>query len=129
MFSIEWNESLTVGVKKFDDHHKHLFDILNKIHKSIKDNNQQDDSVAIIDELFAYSTYHFAAEESLLSERNYFDLSSQEREHEYFILKVLEFKSYLRSGKKINSIDLLWFLGNWLLQHIMVVDKRYSTHL
>lgn len=129
MFSIEWNESLTVGVKQFDEHHKHLFGLLNKIHVSFMDNSQQDDSEAIIDELIAYSTYHFAAEEGLLGERNYFDLSSQEKEHEYFTLKVLEFKHDLISGKKIYPIELLWFLGNWLLQHIMVVDKRYSAHL
>jgi hemerythrin len=129
MFYIDWNEGLTVGVKQFDEHHKYLFELLNKIHISFDDNGQQDDSEAIIDELIAYSTYHFAAEEGLLSEHNYFDLLSQEKEHKYFTLKVLEFKRDIISGKNIYSTELLWFLGNWLLHHIMETDKKYSAQL
>jgi len=129
MFSIKWNECLTVGVKQFDEHHKHLFELLNKIHTSFINNNRQDDAEDIVDELIAYSNYHFTAEEELLGERRYFDLSSQEREHQYFTQKVHEFKPDINSGKKIYPIELLWFLGNWLLHHIMEEDKQYSAHL
>ena len=129
MYSIDWNESLTVGVKQFDEHHKYLFDLLNRIHASFWDENRQDDSEAIIDELIAYSAYHFEAEESLLSKLNYDGLSLQEREHRYFTQKVHEFKQDAISGRKVYPIELLWFLGNWLLQHIMEADKRYSAHV
>jgi len=129
MFSIDWDNSLTVGVKQFDEHHKHLFDLLNKIHVSFTGDNRQDELEAVINELIAYTSYHFTAEEHLLGARKHADFSLQKKEHEYFTLKVLEFKRDSINGKMINSTELLWFLGNWLLHHIMDVDKRYSTQL
>jgi len=91
--------------------------------------SRQDELEAVINELIAYTSYHFTAEEHLLGARNHADLSLQEKEHEYFTLKVLEFKRDTLNGKMTNSTELLWFLGNWLLHHVMDVDKRYSTHL
>jgi hemerythrin len=129
MNSIKWNKSLSVGVKQFDKDHAHLFDLLDKIYTASADNNYAAKLGPIIDDLIDYANYHFTSEEFLLKESDYPELASQEIEHEHFIFRALEFKRDLINGNKPPATTLIWFLGNWLLHHIMDVDKKYCQHL
>jgi hemerythrin len=129
MTGINWDKSLTVGVKQFDNDHAHLFELLNKIYTASTDDNRSVNLETIVDELLRYANYHFRAEELLLKNSGYPDLPVQEKEHEHFVFRVLEFKRDLVSGNSPPTTSLVWFLGNWLLHHIMEVDKKYSAHL
>ncbi len=129
MTSIQWDNSLTVGIKQFDKDHARLFELLDKIYTVTTDDNYAAKLEPIVNELIDYANYHFTSEELLLKLSDYPDLSSQEIEHEHFILRVLEFKRDLINGSNPPATTLIWFLGNWLLHHIMDVDKKYSQHL
>ena len=129
MDSFEWNDDCSVGVQQIDEHHKHLFNLLQNIYLSCTNKNQADGSEAVISELVDYATYHFATEERLMKESNYVDLPAHEMEHQRFIERVSEFQHDLITGKKVYSIELIGFLGNWLIHHIMEIDKKLGFHL
>lgn len=126
---IEWNDNCSVGVKQFDEHHKHLFDLLKKVYLTCDHKDQTADSEAIINELVDYAAYHFAAEERLMDATGYYDTTEHKLEHQRFVERVAGFQRNLDENKQIYLIDLIGFLGNWLIHHIMEVDKKMGLSL
>jgi hypothetical protein len=39
---ISWGQSLSVGVSQFDDQHKKLIDLINRLHEAMKTGNSKD---------------------------------------------------------------------------------------
>jgi len=129
MDGIGWNDNCSVGVQQIDEHHKHLFKLLQNVYESCTNKDQADGSETVVAELVDYATYHFATEERLMKAMDYFDLAEHEMEHQRFIERVSEFQQDLIKGKKVYSIELIGFLGNWLIHHIMEVDKKLGFYL
>jgi hemerythrin len=79
--------------------------------------------------LVDYVQVHFTTEEKLLNENDYPYLLSHKQEHDKFIEKVKELYSRALSGSSRVSIEMLIFLRDWLLNHIIKTDKKYSKFL
>ncbi|HEY4743491.1 MAG TPA: bacteriohemerythrin [Desulfuromonadaceae bacterium] len=129
MDCIEWTDDCSVGVQQFDEHHKHLFELLRNIYLTCDHTDQVDNAEAIVDELVDYATYHFSAEERLMDATGYFDAAAHQLEHQRFIQRVAEFQQDILKHQKVYLIELIGFLGNWLIHHIRVVDKKLGLHL
>jgi hemerythrin len=129
MDCIEWNDNCSVRVQQIDEHHKHLFVLLKNAYLSCTNKDQLDGSERVIDELVDYATYHFATEERLMKQTGYYDEAAHVMEHQRFIQRVHEFQHDLVNDKKVYSIELIGFLGNWLLHHIMEIDKKLGLYL
>ena len=76
-----------------------------------------------------YTKFHFGAEEKLMIEKNYTGLAFQKSEHSAFVKKALEFQKDINSGKLAVSLDVLNFLKDWLTNHILISDMKYSGKL
>ena len=129
MDCIEWTDDCSVGVQQLDEHHKHLFGLLRNIYLTCDHTDQVDNAEAIVDELVDYATYHFSAEERLMDATGYFDAAAHQLEHQRFIQRVAEFQQDILKHQKVYLIELIGFLGNWLIHHIRVVDKKLGLHL
>ena len=129
MDCIEWADDCSVGVQQLDEHHKHLFGLLRNIYLTCDHKDQVDNAEAIVDELVDYATYHFSAEERLMDATGYFDAAAHQLEHQRFIQRVAEFQQDILKHQKVYLIELIGFLGNWLIHHIRVVDKKLGLHL
>ncbi len=129
MDGIEWNDDCSVGVQQLDEHHKHLFKLLQDVYLSCTNKDQTDGSETIVSELVDYATYHFATEERFMKETGYGDFTEHEQEHQRFIERVSELQHDLSEGRKVYSIELIGFLGNWLVHHIMEIDKHLGLYL
>ncbi len=132
MFSFEWDDNFSVGVRQFDAHHKHLIELINKTSAACLEHGERDGFEAIVEELIDYVTYHFAAEEHLMEEHAYPGYREHVKEHELFTRKILDFQRALAKGANeytIDLVDLTTFLVNWLTHHIMEVDLKYGAFL
>lgn len=129
MGCIEWTDDCSVGVHQFDEHHRHLFGLLRKVYLSCDHKDQTDNSATIVDELADYATYHFAAEERLMDATGYFDAAAHKLEHHWFGQRVADLQHDLMKDKKVYLIELIGFLGNWLIHHIREVDKKLGLYL
>jgi hemerythrin len=83
----------------------------------------------ILDELFDYANYHFAAEENWLREHSYLNLNDHLVEHDDFRKKVQDFRNEFYGGKSAHRIQLFTFLSDWLFNHIRVTDFEYAQAL
>ena len=68
-------------------------------------------------------------EQSTLEKYNYPDLTAHKKAHKDLIDKVMNFKQDLENGKATLTMDLMDFLTDWLKNHILDTDKKYSSFL
>jgi hemerythrin len=123
---IQWEESFSTGIKQFDDHHRHLVDLLNHTYDGIISESPYELLGDVLDELVDYTIFHFGSEEAWLIANSYPKLTEHKREHERFFQKVQMLQDGFHGGKVGISIDLLTLLRNWLKDHILVSDADYG---
>jgi hemerythrin len=123
---IEWDERFELGVKQFDDHHKHFIGLLNKIYDYVTCDTHNDILEPVLVELIDYASYHFAAEEHWMGVHKFPGLEKHQEEHQKFSRRVVEIQKAFYAGKADITLDVLVFLKNWLSHHILNTDAEYG---
>lgn len=126
---IEWDSSFETGISEFDNQHKKLAELVNRIYSAVRENRAQNEVESILNELVEYTVYHFDNEENAFQKFNYPEYSEHKKIHEALKAQVGKFLNDLKSGKVSIGFNLLEFLKSWLLNHIKVEDKKYSKFL
>ena len=129
MALITWNETLSVKIKKFDDQHIKLVDMINDLYDAMKAGNGSEAVGKILGELVNYTVTHFADEEQLLSQHAYPDLAAHKLEHENLVQQVLDLQQKFEAGHTILTLNVMMFLKDWLMTHIKGDDKKYGDYL
>ncbi len=122
----EWNASFSVSVKKFDDQHKRIFELLNQLHESMKAGTSITVIGEILHSLLAYTETHFVEEENLMMANGYPGIDRQKAQHRILLDKVLELQQKYQTSFELVSLSMLSFLYDWLVNHIKVEDKQYA---
>ncbi len=122
---IPWSEDLSVGVKEIDEQHKIFLNILNELYVVLKKDNSDQEISSILKQLVSYTNFHFATEEKYLDKFNYEFSDEHKKEHQNLKIEVEKFqKRFDAEGLKI-LFDLLNFLKNWVVGHLIGHDKKY----
>jgi len=129
MALISWNESFSVKVKKFDDQHKKLVEMLNELHEAMKVGKGKNALEKILDGLIQYTKTHFLSEELLMKQYNYPGYEQHKKEHNLLTMKVLDVQKSYREGSSVLPQSVMTFLKDWLQQHIQGEDKNYGPFL
>jgi len=124
-----WNASYSVKVKRFDDDHQQLFNIINELHQGMSSGHGKEVLHDVLTKLLRYTERHFTAEEAVMKELGYPGLSAQIEQHRKFTTKIKEVADQYKAGTIGLSVDVLDFLTKWLSQHIVAVDKQYGDFM
>ncbi len=127
MSIIKWSQDLSVNIKEIDDQHKKLIDLINTLHDNMLKGQGKVVLESTLQELAAYTQYHFSAEEKYMKRFGYVDYDAHKLEHEEFIRKVSEFINSYRSNQACLSIEVMNFLKDWITNHIKGSDKGYMV--
>lgn len=126
---MEWSDKLETGVKEADEQHKKLVGLINDLYDAMKQGKGREVIDKVLDELVKYAWYHFTTEETLMSKYGYPELQAHKREHEAFKAKIKEFLEKKAKGEITLSVEVMSFLKDWLVKHIMGTDKKYGPFL
>jgi hemerythrin len=126
---LEWNDKMLLGIRQFDEHHKHLVLLLNMTFDGITSDAPKDELEAVLDELQSYAAYHFAAEEEWMKSHGYPDLEQHLQEHAFFTGKIAECHADYHRGHSGLDMEILNFLTDWLVNHIMIRDTDYGSYV
>ena len=128
MALIVWNSRFDTGLKEFDDHHKQLVEMLNKVSDLAGKREKVGEINEVLDELVKYTRYHFTAEEAWMKLHQYPEYDKQHTEHEALLKSV---EAYIKRFDKENMVgitdELLSFLKQWLLSHIIASDCKLGV--
>lgn len=129
MSVISWSNSLLIGIKQIDLHHKTLIELINKVYFSLVSNVSDEKITEIINELLDYTIYHFNTEEYLMESNGYPNLLQHKKEHEEFCTKLYTLRAAFLTKSQRPEKELIVFLKDWLYNHIRVSDVDYSIFI
>lgn len=123
---IIWDQSFETGIAEIDTQHQRLVVIINSLADGIVQASM-DDLHNILPQLKEYANYHFRAEETLMEAAGYARLEEHKSEHLAFVDQILLFDLDVILASEGLAWDMFHFLRGWLTNHILVVDKKFST--
>ncbi len=119
---MSWNGALATGIKDIDDHHRKLIDLANRLNEATQRGEARSTIGSVLNELVDYTVFHFDFEEKLMKAAKYPDFARHQGEHKKLVGDVLAQKAKFDQGSALSS-ELLSFIRDWLVNHIMKTDK------
>ena len=123
-FGPQW----TVLVDDMDADHNKIFDYCNEIHTKVTNGAKQNEVLPTLKALAEFTTHHFAEEEKMMQRHSYPELASQKRAHTALLNQVAEVIKSIVEGVKVNMIEVIVFLTQWLKGHILGEDLKYGEY-
>ena len=125
---VTWNDAYSVGMLEIDEQHKALFETINRLWTVLVSGKGDNVEVLrLIGELERYTVAHFTAEEAFMTQAGYPDLAAHKVLHKNFVQRIADERQGVVQGKSL-SLDLLHFLKDWLVDHILVQDQQYAAY-
>ena len=124
-----WNDSFSVNIGVIDMQHKKLVSMVNELHQAMVEGSGKDKLGNILSNLINYTRDHFTTEERLMHTHAYPDFLAHKSEHDHLTEKVMDLQRGFRSNEVGLTIEVMEFLKDWLRDHILGYDKKYSPFL
>ncbi|HJV26296.1 MAG TPA: bacteriohemerythrin [Aromatoleum sp.] len=125
---MSWNGALATGHDDIDAQHRKLIDLANRLNEMMQRGEDRGGIGAVLDELIRYTAFHFEFEETMMKKANYPDFFRHQQEHKQLVADVVARKTQFDRGEALSS-ELLSFLRDWLVNHIMKTDKALAREL
>lgn len=120
-----WSPEISVGIEEIDEQHKILLGFINKVHKAIHERDQVHLEQAM-DALLEYTKVHCAVEESMMRVLHYPGHDHHKELHDDLIAQLERLRKRVGGGRTAATLELMFELKRWLLDHIQHDDKRYT---
>ena len=130
MAYVQWSSRFELGVPFIDADHKVLVGLLNRMHDASRASGDLTDLGGILSALVDYTRYHFAREERAQESSGYPDIDEHREQHARLAIEARRlFEAYRRDPGGIDIGDLLDFLSDWLMDHILLHDMAIKPYL
>lgn len=129
MAVIEWKKCYEIGIATFDDEHHALVGVINDLYTALREKRGDEVLNSLLQHLVEYTQKHFEHEEENMDKFQF--PAAEEHKHAHALLKqrIVDFQQQLSSGKTGISKEIMGFLREWLLDHIVEIDKDFARFL
>jgi hemerythrin-like metal-binding protein len=124
-----FSSDFDVEVGRMNDDHRRIFEHVNALHAAIKEKQPQRALLGTFRDLAEITRQHFAREEEAMVRTQYPALAAQQRAHQKLLKQVSDIQASLESGGEVDLIEVMAFLRDWLIEHILGMDKKYGPWL
>jgi hemerythrin len=124
--NLRWSEAMSVGVPSLDGDHRCLMRIIRLLEEGTEaDVPRMVDTV--LDTLLVYGRFHFAREERFMAACGFPGIDVHRGEHAGFADAIARLRErHERRADPGVAAELLHFLTNWLVHHILIQDMAYK---
>jgi hemerythrin-like metal-binding protein len=129
MAHMEWLPAWEVGFEPIDGDHRTLVETLNQLHGAVDRGTGREELQEVLTFLREYTISHFAREEALMVQHRYPASSDHFVAHADLVLRLSDIMSEFRSGETEAAGTMVAFLEDWLLEHILRVDRALGAYL
>ncbi len=124
---MEWLPEYSVGIETIDRQHQDILGYINRLTEALNSKDRWHVSHYLLIQINDFFKLHFAVEEALLEVTSYPDLAEHKLSHQDIIEHINALQ--LRSVKEDISVELIQFLRDWFIGHVLQSDKRYGRYL
>jgi len=125
---MKWDPIYSVGIKEIDDQHRKLIEYINELNTAMGQGKGKEVIKKTLEKLSAYTVSHFKVEEKYFTIHGYPETAQHKTSHDNFVSKINDFKDQFENGKVTLTIQVMNFLRDWLKNHILGEDKKYSIY-
>ena len=126
--TIGWSDDFALNLPEIDAQHQVLFGLIDELWKAIVARSGRDDQLRLITDLDDYAVQHFKEEELFMRATGFPKLETHKAAHGTFVQRIAAERASFESGNPTLSLDLLRFLQDWLVEHILASDREYARH-
>jgi len=113
---LEWNPAFDTGIGGIDYEHHRLVNMLNEIHELMRKDADPGEITAILADLHALASAHFALEEKIMRDQNYPGLAARRDTHYHLLDQVREIMDAYETGSYRAGESLPATLKQWLME-------------
>ena len=121
---VRWEDRLSVGIDVIDEHHRYLFDLTNDLFEIVSQKRGASQVARVLRALSQYAQVHFRAEERMMEHYGYAAVDVQQHQHHDFENRLEAFYGELHNNPLTAQFEVLIYLRNWLVQHILHEDAK-----
>ena len=126
MSTIQWQDSHSVNNPEIDKQHQEWIAIYDRMHSVLLSCTPEAGS-KVLKEMMDYTYYHFHQEEDLMRSLGYPGIIQYCRLHKDFDnLVYQQYRAVNERRELVLNSDILGTVKEWLLDHILVEDMKYS---
>lgn len=127
-----FTDKYKTGIEFVDEEHRRLFEIIKEtndvIHAELL-HDKYDPIIDILNQLKEYTITHFADEEKYMESIGYEGITLQRIAHNAFVERLNEIDlDDMDDNQQEYLEDLIDFLLEWLINHILKMDKKIPNH-
>ena len=124
----EFKAEYVTGIESVDEEHRRLFEIADEAYELMQEEflvDKYDQVTQILSELKEYALTHFEHEEAYMESINYKHMFIQKVQHDQFREKINNLDlDHLDENTEDVLEDILSFVTDWLVSHILEHDKQ-----
>jgi hemerythrin-like metal-binding protein len=129
MAQFSWTDELCTGSALIDGDHRKLVDLINAFFQSMQSGEGSGELSTAMNELIAYTGEHFRREEAEMQRTQYVAELAHRAEHSKLLKQLVDLKTMLDAGGRMNNPAVADFLSQWLRNHILAADKKLAAAL
>ena len=130
MQAFVWGGIFETSIAEVDEQHQHLVRLVNDLGEEI-DRGQSEEIDQVLQELAQYTVYHFESEEKVMLEAGLAEdyVNRHKRTHRSFVEQVSQWIATRNESGQLSPAQLLDFLSNWLVFHILGDDQSMGRQI
>jgi len=131
MSRIEWNESFSVNHDEIDAQHRKWIDIYNRLERVMEEGDAtalKNITIDTLQSMLDYARFHFKYEERYMNDLGYPSIAAHARVHKDFDNIIYQSYRDVLDGNVVLNTKLLKLIRSWLVNHILVEDKKYARY-
>ncbi|MCW8854729.1 MAG: bacteriohemerythrin [Gammaproteobacteria bacterium] len=128
MSDVKWDKKYEIGHDRIDFEHQIFVDLVSRLDDAVHIHGDKDYIQRLLNELLAYTKFHFISEENIMISNNYPDYDEHRRHH----MDLLE--RYNQNMMRIlldeeDMDDFIIFLKEWFIKHTVLEDKKIAKFI
>jgi hemerythrin-like metal-binding protein len=121
-----WKNSFNTNIPEIDIQHRYIFTVLNRLYDAVQASSEIYYVKQLFNEMNEYAADHFTTEEKLMAQSGYPGLESQLKQHEYYKEQMVYLSGAIEEKNPAVCRDLLQFLKDWFINHILQEDLKFA---
>jgi len=129
MTLLEWKPEFSVGDASIDHEHEHMIQQINTLYEQLTGPVDAETVEAVLGEIHADISAHFALEERLMREVSYGEYEDHKDDHEELLDQILDLMDGFYEDPEAGQKLLKTRLSNWFGRHFASFDARLHQQL